>query len=44
MVFKILVVEEEELEVQHKLVLVVAVPVSFSSHILHKYSKNTKWA
>jgi hypothetical protein len=30
------------LMMQVKMVLVV--PVSFSSHILHKYSKNRKWA
>jgi hypothetical protein len=24
--------------------VVMVVPVSFSSHILHKYSKNRKWA
>jgi hypothetical protein len=41
------VVDKVVLKIHHQIHLdlqAAAVPVSFSSHILHKYSKNTKWA
>jgi hypothetical protein len=45
---KTLVVVEEEHKIMHLdlkvLKVLMVVPVSFSSHILHKYSKNRKWA